>query len=190
MATPTSKLKSKWKLFIPPLVILVIVVGGLAAIKTTQKQSQHSDFTVEISVGNSLPEFSLSPLNGPAVPITKLKSKVTLVNFWASWCEACVEEMPSIAQVRQDFHSQGFEVLAINLDENPETMIPKAVKQFNLEFPVFQDVDGQLAELFDVHAIPLSVVIDENRKILLIRSGGQDWNSPSFRTQLKKWLTE
>ena len=67
-------------------------------------------------------------------------------------------------------------------------MAPKVAKQFGIQFPIFKDPENRVAELFDVRAIPLTVIINKERQILLIKDGEQDWNSSKFRSQLENWL--
>jgi peroxiredoxin len=192
MTTPSSPLLQKnqlWKTFGPILAILALVVGALFFIK---KYFAHlpKENSVEIQVGSTLPDFTLTRFNGSTVSVSELKAKVHLLNFWATWCEACVEEMPSIIKLRDAFKSRGFEVLGINLDENPELALSRAKKELGIDFPTFKDLEGKVAELFDVHAIPFTIVFNRERKVLYIKNGEQDWNSPEMRTQLDRWLSQ
>ncbi len=177
------------KVFLPIFIILILVIGSLYLIKSQIPHSQKAGAPIEIQVGNTLPDFTLTLLDGSQVKISDIHSKVFLINFWATWCEACMSEMPSLVQLRNTFVSRGFEVLAINLDESPEGVVPKTIRQFKMEFPVYKDSEGHVAELFDVHAIPLTVIIDDHRKILFVKDGEENWNGPLFHSQLQKWLS-
>lgn len=148
---------------------------------------------VELKIGNTLPDVNLVPFvlgtdtNSP-VALSSLPHKVMLLNFWASWCEACLTEMPSIIRLREKFKDRGFEVLAINVDEKPQTAIPRWVKRLKLPFPVFHDRNQALTSLFDVYAIPLSIVIDRNRKILFVEFGDREWDSEEVVKKLEEWM--
>lgn len=98
--------------------------------------------------------------------------------------------MPSIVNLRKAYQDRGFEVLGINVDENPEKVLPKVLSEFKIDFPVYGDPEGKLSSLFDVHAIPFTVILNHQRKILLVQDGGQDWNSKAIRNQLERWLSE
>ena len=111
-----------------------------------------------------------------------------MINFWATWCEACMEEMPSLVALREQYAPKGFEILGVNVDENPAQSAPDAVKNMGIKFPIFTDKSNALAELFDVHAIPLTVIIDKSRKILLVEPGGRDWNTEDMQQLMQKWL--
>lgn len=179
------------KILIPIAVILVVIVGALMAIKASvQKETRLALTPVELTEGAELPNFTLNPLSGTPIKVSELPHKVMLLNFWATWCEACMEEMPSIVQLRDQYAPKGFEILGINVDENPIQVVPEASKKLGIKFPIFTDKSNALAEMFDVHAIPLSVMIDKNRKILLVESGGRDWNTEEIHQMLDKWLSE
>ncbi|MGZ3698075.1 MAG: TlpA disulfide reductase family protein, partial [Bdellovibrionota bacterium] len=126
---------------------------------------------------------------GGVVKASELKPKVTLVNFWATWCEACMEEMPSILKLRGRFKDRGFEVVAVNVDENPEAVLPATLKQLGIDFPVYIDKEGQVAGLFDVHAIPLTVMINSSRKVLLVQDGERNWMDEDLLSKMEKWLS-
>ncbi len=191
MATPQNHSKASiWRVLLPVFFVISLIILGLYAIKLQVPHSSKDSDIVEIRVGNMIPDFSLTQMDGTEVHLSDLKSKIYMINFWATWCDACMEEMPSIVQLRNTYSSKGFEVLGINLDENPDSVISKAAKQFHIEFPVFKDPDGKTAELFDVHAIPLTVMINNQRKILLVKDGGKNWNSPSVHSDIERWLSE
>ena len=180
---------NKKKIFIPILILLVVIVGSLMAIKASvQKEARLANQPVELNEGAELPNFALTALNGQQSKVGDLPHKVMLINFWATWCEACMEEMPSLVTLRDQYAPKGFEVLGINVDENPSQVVPDTTKKMGIKFPVFTDKNNALAEMFDVHAIPLSVLIDKNRKILMVESGGRDWTADDIRQILDKHL--
>lgn len=180
---------SRRRVLIPIVVILVVVVGALMAVKASvQKETRLALQPVELSEGATLPNFQLNTLDGNKLLVGDLKHKVMLVNFWATWCEACMEEMPSMVALREQYQSKGFEILGINVDENPNQVVPGVAKKLGIKFPIFTDKNNALAEMFDVHAIPLSVVIDSDRKILMVEPGAREWNSDDIHQMLDKWL--
>ena len=184
--TPNRK-----KVFIPIAVILVLIVGALMAVKASvHKEARLATQPLELTEGAEVPNFELSKLEGGKVQIGDLSNKVTMINFWATWCEACMEEMPSIVSLRDQYSSKGFEVLGINVDENPAQVTPPVVKKLGIKFPIFTDAGNNLAELFDVHAIPLTVIINKSRKILLVEPGGRDWNTDDMHQLLDKWVND
>ena len=133
-------------------------------------------------------DFDLTQFGGPKKKFSELAGRVTLLNFWATWCESCLVEMPSMLKLRAQFKDQGFVFLPINVDERPEAVLPKAIKQFGFDFPIFTDSGGQLADRFEVSAIPLTLIVDSHRKILLRTDGENNWNSEEVQSMVRAWL--
>jgi thiol-disulfide isomerase/thioredoxin len=186
-----EELPNRKKVFIPIAVILVLVVGALMAIKASvHKETRLATQPLELTEGAEVPNFELTKIDGGKIQIGDLSSKVTMINFWASWCEACMEEMPSIVTLRDQYAPKGFEVVGVNVDENPAEVTPPLVKKLGMKFPIFTDSGNALAELFDVHAIPLTVIINKSRKILLVEPGGRDWNTDEMHQLLDKWVSD
>ncbi len=188
--------RSLWKVFVPVLVVLSLVFVTLSVLKSQMKRPLNSAgdanslAVAEIRVGSTLEDLSFERLGAPPLRLSELKAKVVLVNFWATWCDACVVEMPSILALWKKYHAQGFEVISVNVDENPEAVVPRAVAAMKLEFPVAVDRGSKLSERFDVHAIPLTVILDRNRKILAVEDGERDWNGKKVQTLLEGWLAQ
>lgn len=177
-----------WKVLLPVAVIIALSAGALHLIKSQVAKPTGS--SVEIIPGATLPDFTLNRLEGGKIKASELKSRVLLVNFWATWCEACMVEMPSIIKLRNKFKERGFEVAGVNLDENPAAVAPKAIKQLGINFPVFTDPDSDLADLFSVHAIPLTVILDKDRKVLFVEPGERDWMETDIQAKIEGWLAQ
>lgn len=175
-----------WKFLIPAGVILALVVGGLSIVKS-QNLKSHPE-SVQIKGSDTISDFTLEPFQGKSGKFSDLKAKVTLLNFWATWCEACIEEMPSIVDLQHSYRDRGFQVVAVNVDDKPEAVLPKAIKDLGLDFQIYTDADQKLTELFKVNAIPLTLILDSNRKVLFSKNGEYQWNKPEFRAQLEEWL--
>lgn len=182
---------SRRRFLIPVVAILAITVASLMAVKASfQKPKSHLSQPVELSEGSTLPDLELVRMDGSKVNLSELKHKVMLLNFWATWCEACLEEMPSLVQLRNTFSPKGFEVLGVNVDDNPVPAAAQMATRLSINFPLFTDKSGDLSAIFDLNAIPLTVIINGDRKILMVESGGRDWNSEEIQQLLGKWLGE
>jgi thiol-disulfide isomerase/thioredoxin len=201
-----STRKTLIKVLAPIAVIVVIVFGALYTIKSQMPSKQQEPLSdggsgagntppKPAEVGSLLPDFQLSPIgDGKEAKLSDVQAshhaKIMLVNFWATWCEACMEEMGSLVALREAYKDKGFEVIGIDLDQNASAVVPRAAKQFKIDFPIFQDPENKVADYFDVHAIPLSAVLTANRKILYIENGERNWNDQETRHWLDKWLAE
>ena len=108
---------SRKKIFIPIAAILVIVIGALMAVKASvHKEARLASHPVELLEGSEVPNFDLIKIDGTKVQISDLPHKVMMINFWATWCEACMEEMPSLIALRDQYSPKGFEVLGVNVE--------------------------------------------------------------------------
>jgi thiol-disulfide isomerase/thioredoxin len=147
---------------------------------------------VKLEEGVQVPDFKIQRFssNSELIPISKVGAKVTLVNFWASWCSACLIEMPSIVRLRDKFNSRGLEVVALNVDTNPASDIPPLLPRLGINFPVYLDPQGKVSDLFDVREIPLTFIIDRTRTILAVALGERDWDSREVNLAMEKWLSQ
>ncbi|MDR2785093.1 MAG: TlpA family protein disulfide reductase [Treponema sp.] len=124
-------------------------------------------------------DFSLKLVDGRTVTLGALKGKVVFLNFWATWCPPCREEMPSMEILYRRFHDQGLEFIAVDIMESG-----KAVSAFlsdnNLTFPAALDSNGRVSGSYGIQAIPASFIIDRDGKIILYTVGGRNWNTPAI----------
>ncbi len=194
-SSPSNKSpKNLWLTVLTPVVGIVFAcIIALQFVQTRMKSTtpegaNSEEFT--LNTGAVLPDFTLEKLEGGSLPVSQLKYKILLVNFWATWCEACMVEMPSIIQLKEKFKDRGFEVAAIDVDENPAVVVPKVAKRLGMNFPIFIDHDSELADLFEVNAIPLTAIINRDRKILAIEPGERNWMSDAVQAKVEKWLSE
>jgi peroxiredoxin len=173
-----------------PVIMIVGTISIVLLLIKTQVNHPEREATenTEVQVGSILPEFELTQLNGETISLAQFKNQFILLNFWATWCESCLNEMPSLVRLRNAYKNKGFEVIGIDLDDHPSTAVPAITKELKIDFPIFQDPEGKLSELFNIHAIPFTVVFDPSRKVVLIQAGEMDWDSTAIRIQLNQWL--
>ncbi len=185
---PKTSLKT---ILVPILLILGVTWGALSFLKSQVAQNKPAGRSIiELKAGNTLPDLELTRTDGTKALLSSIPAKVMLINFWATWCEACMEEMPSLVKLHEEYKQHGLEVIGINLDEKPSQAIASTAAEFGMKFQNFTDADGKLGDAFDVHAIPLTVIVDGSRKILEKVAGDRDWMHPAFTTKAKAWLEQ
>ena len=135
-----------------------------------------------LSSGSHAPEFTLSSLDGKTVDLGKTteRNRVVVVNFWATWCGPCRLEMPQFDRAYTEMRAQGLEILAIS--DEPAEAIREYLSERPVEFPILLDTDGEVAKLYEVEALPTTVVLNRHGQILMVRRGLQ----PGFEQALKR----
>lgn len=118
-------------------------------------------------VGAEAPYFALIDLNGERVSLSDLRGQVVLLNFWATWCGPCREEMPTI---QERYNDGGFAVLAIDFDESKEK-VQGYMDELGIDLPVLLDPGGNIQELYRVRGYPTSFFVDADGVIRFIHIG-------------------
>jgi thiol-disulfide isomerase/thioredoxin len=129
-------------------------------------------------------DFSASRLDGTQVRLSALKGKVVFLNFWATWCPPCREEMPSMEALYQRFRGRGLEFLAVDIQEGKDE-VAAFMKQFGLTFPAALDDTGKISAEYGIRGIPTTFIIDKEGGIIASVVGGRDWNTPAVTTALE-----
>lgn len=123
---------------------------------------------VPIEIGKPAPNFTLENLQGEQVTLSELKGKNVLINFWATWCPYCIEEMPDLDKLYTENKDDDFVVLAIDVGE-PQSDVEEYLSENPYEFPVLLDKDGKVSMQYLVRGIPTSYMIDKEGNIRAIK---------------------
>jgi peroxiredoxin len=130
--------------------------------------------------GGATPALELADLDGAKHRLADYRGKVVLVNFWATWCEPCREEMPSIERLRASLDGRRFVVLAVNVAE-PESRIRKFLEAVPLRFPVLLDRDTQTTRAWQAKVLPATYIVGPDGAIRYRHVGELDWSKPEVR---------
>jgi len=123
--------------------------------------------------GEAAPPLVLKTAAGKTVDLASLRGKVVLVNFWATWCPPCIEEMPALARLRARLGPRGFEVLAVNQGEMPARVTAYA-ERAGLDLPMPLDREKSVARAWKVRALPTTFVVDTAGRVRLFAEGELD----------------
>ena len=138
------------------------------------------------AVGYMAPGFTLEVMKEKrVVNLSDYKNKVVLLNFWASWCFPCREEMPSMQELYQIFKGRDFEILAVNLDKFGEEKVFSFVSNYGLTFPILLDKELKTALSYEVRNIPTTYIIDKNGVIKEKIIGAIRWTKPEFVNKIE-----
>lgn len=142
-----------------------------------------------LTVGKPAPDFALTDLNDKPQRLSDFRGKVVFLNFWATWCKPCREEMPSMEVLHKNFEKDGLVVLAVSIDRVTTTKdIPPFIKGMNLTFPVLIDSWGKTDKPYKRMGVPETFIIDQQGVIREIVIGPRDWTRLESLQVLTKLL--
>jgi len=136
------------------------------------------------------PAFDLAKLVGDQSTLDDYKGEFVLLNFWATWCPPCLEEMPSMETAYQKFKDRGFTVVAISSDEEGESVITPFIEKLGVTFPILLDPDKAVSSEYGALNLPLSFVLDRDGQVIAGSVGGRDWASEEALSVLDEMITE
>lgn len=130
--------------------------------------------------------FELSTIAGPKVKLADLRGKVVLIDFFASWCEPCMKELPELEKLHKELAERGVVVLGINIDRERKNAV-ELVSRFKLSFQVLLDPESKVAEKYDPPKMPSSYVVDSSGVVRFVNEG---FNGAADITKLRRQLTQ
>jgi cytochrome c biogenesis protein CcmG/thiol:disulfide interchange protein DsbE len=138
--------------------------------------------------GSEAPDFTLSPLGGgPPVSLSALRSKVVLVNFWASWCKPCEDEMPAMERLYAELGGDDFELLAVSVDD-AEADVSAFRERLALSFPILWDPEKSVAEAYQTYRFPESFLVGRDGVLIERYIGPKDWDAPAYVERIRRLL--
>lgn len=159
--------------------IIFLFWAGMFLVFASAQIRAHEDPWKGLSVirlsDYSPPDFTLRTLEGGSITLSDLKGKVVLINFWATWCPPCREEMPSLERLYRHYKYDKFTLLAVDIMERPET-VKRFVKEYNLSFPILLDENGDVSLKYAANAIPTTYIIDKGGKAVGKAIGPRKWD--------------
>jgi len=156
--------------------LLILAVGAVIFVAVFGIVWLQSAKYEPLVVGKPAPDFALTDLDDKPVRLSDYRGKVVFLNFWATWCAPCREEMPSMEILNKNFAKDGLVILAVSIDRVTTTKdIPPFVKSMNLSFPVLVDSWGKTDKPYKRMGVPETFIIDREGIIREIVIGPRDW---------------
>ncbi len=156
---------------INPMAIALVGVAIVVAIVVVF--SRHEEY-IAVKQGTPAPEFSLPDLEGRIHKLSDYRGKVVFLNFWATWCDPCKDEMPSMEMLHRTLKDKPFVILAVSVDKKRED-IEKFLREYNISFLILHDRKGSVKELYKTTGVPETFIIDQNGIIAEKVWGPRDW---------------
>jgi len=135
------------------------------------------------------PDFTLKSRSGENIKLSELRGQVVMINFWASWCGPCRQEMPLLDQLYQRYRPMGFTLLGVNVEED-SSAADKVLKEIPVSFPVLYDNKNQVSENYQVRAMPSTVLIDRDGKVRYLHEGYKAGYEEAYQQQIRELVRE
>ena len=135
------------------------------------------------------PDFTLESRSGENLRLEDHRGEVVMLNFWASWCGPCRQEMPLMDELYSQYKDLGFTILAVNVDENREEA-HRFLDKVPVNYPILYDPEGSVSELYEVQAMPTTVMIDRDGNARYLHYGYQPGYEDEYEQQIRELVRE
>ncbi len=162
---------------------MMVLLGGMCAAPLSAWADPFEQMGVaRPRTSKPAPDFVLKDIHGKEVRLSQFKGKPVLLNFWATWCVPCKEELPSMQRLHDASKNNGdIQIIAVSVDRSNIERIHLYVRDLNLSFPILLDPDRIARKPYFVRGLPTSYLIDADGKLRGFISGAREWDSPAAR---------
>jgi peroxiredoxin len=144
---------------------------------------------VELREGHRTPPLSLSTLAGGNASLAEHTDKLVLVNFWATWCQPCTVEMPTLEALWREYRGRGLVVLGVSVDRGaPRPLLEPYVSRLGLTFPILLDPDQRASNAWRVTSLPATFIVRPGGEAVGLAFGAREWDSAEMRALLARFL--
>ena len=141
-----------------------------------------------LSRGDQAPSFALPNLaSGDRVTLEDLRGRVVLVNFWATWCKPCEEEMPAMQNLHTALGEEGFALIAIAVDRSRDDVVTFQ-ERLGIDFPILLDPDQRAAGAYQTTGFPESILVDAEGVIVERYVGPREWDHPDYVARIRRLM--
>ena len=162
------------KLLVCALVLLMPLLATLPVFAASDCQ-QTLGLMMPRSPGPA-PDFTLPDMTGQKYSLKDFRGKLVFLNFWATWCPACIEEMPSIEELYKKFSKDGLEVIGLDLDVRRKP-VEKFLKEYKITFRILLDPKNKVSRRYGIFGLPATFIIDREGKLYALAHGARQWDS-------------
>ncbi|MCL2669404.1 MAG: TlpA family protein disulfide reductase [Syntrophaceae bacterium] len=173
-------MKSLLALAFISLVLLLPLQSGAGTLESPSPAKP-----VPLKVGNAAPDFKLDTPQGKTISLRSFRGKSVLINFWATWCGPCVDEMHILQQIATEWSSNGLVILGIN-EGDPASKVTGFIQRYGISFPILMDGDQEVSRLYMVRYMPTSVFVDKDGIVQVVAYGGFDTKESLVSKMLSK----
>ena len=142
-----------------------------------------------IELSGKAPDFTLKNLKGSNLKLSEHRGEVVMINFWASWCAPCRQEMPHLNDLYMRYKDLGFTLLAINVEED-SAQAQQMARELKMAFPVLFDTENKVSKMYDVSAMPSTVIVDRSGNMRFLHRGYQPGYEDEYQQQIRELIRE
>ena len=135
------------------------------------------------------PDFTLKARDGNNLRLAEQRGDIVLINFWASWCGPCIQEMPQLDKLAQKYQPLGVQVWGVNVENDPSAA-NAYLNKVNVEFPILFDLDNSVSKAYRVEAMPTTVILDKNGTVRSVHRGYKPGFEKKYEDEIKGLLRE
>ena len=184
--------------------LAVVILGGVVWVLPVRRPGQdgghHGAATqvldpfekagvVELKEGQPAPGFTLLTLDGGRASLTDHRDKLVVLNFWATWCQPCTVEMPSLEALWRRYRDRGLIVVGVSVDRGaPKALLEPYVRNLKLTFPILLDPDSKTSDRWRVTALPATFLVRPGGEVAGMAMGAREWNSDEMRALVERLL--
>jgi len=162
-------------------------VGSLRAIACAVLAVVAGTASSAIAPATTAPDFTLHAMGGPNLRLKEQRGRVVMVNFWATWCAPCRQEMPHLNRLYEKYRGAGFVLLGVNVDDDTSKAAEVAAK-LGVTFPVLLDTEKSVSKLYDVSTMPSTMIIDRDGKVRYVHRGYLAGYEDNYEKQIRELL--
>lgn len=182
------------------IILVVAVLWALPVRRAGEDGGHHGGATpaldpfekagvVELTDGQPAPGFSLLTLDGGRASLADYRDKLVVLNFWATWCQPCTLEMPSLEALWQRYRNRGLVVVGVSVDRGaPKGLLEPYVRNLKLTFPILLDPDSKTSDRWRVTAIPATFLVRPGGDVAGMAMGAREWNSNEMHAVVERLL--
>lgn len=136
------------------------------------------------------PAFQLSGRGGKSIDLSQFKGQVVMINFWATWCGPCRQEMPLLEDIYKKYKPMGFTMLGVNVEPDSRSAEAWLSKQKPVSFPIAFDTDSKVSKLYKVAGMPSTVFVDRKGNVRVMHKGYKPGDEDFYLSQIRSMLKE
>jgi len=139
--------------------------------------------------GQQAPDFALKSSTGENMRLSEYRGDVVMINFWATWCGPCRQEMPLLDELYQRYERVGFNLLGVNIDDDSRRAM-QMIEELGVNFPVLFDARKEVSKLYEVEAMPVTVLVDREGNVRYVHHGYKPGYEEKYLDQVRSLLRE